>query len=79
MSIKYAMECMCDAFGYLPMANLEKVARAKEKLFTEKEWRRCPCDKNDPDRYCISKKCQEAIERDGVCGCHCFCKRGYNV
>jgi len=78
MPIKDAMEAMCDAFGYLPTANLEKVAAAKEKLFGESSWRSCPCDKNDPDRFCISKKCRETIERDGVCGCRCFCKRGYN-
>lgn len=78
MTIKYAMEAMCDAFGYLPLANLDKVAAAKEKLFGEEGWRSCPCAKNDPERFCISKKCKEDIERDGVCRCGAYCKRGYN-
>lgn len=75
MSVEQAMLAMGDAFGYVPTENLEKVAKVKEKLFGEKGWRKCCCDKNNEARFCISKLCREDIERDGHCKCCAFQKR----
>ena len=53
--------------------NIEKIARAKNMMFGEEEWQRCPCDGNNPDRYCGSDLCAEDLQRDGICHCHCYC------
>ena len=59
----------CKAAGYTPTENIEKVARAKTKMFGEGEWQRCPCDSSNSARYCISELCRSDIERDGICHC----------
>ena len=76
MSIKEAMEAVCDVNGYVPTENLEKIAKAKERFFTEAGWQRCPCDKNNPLRFCISPLCRADIERDGCCRCKAYKKAG---
>ena len=65
----------CKAAGYTPTENIEKVARAKTKMFDESEWQRCPCDSSNSARYCISELCRSDIERDGICHCHCYSKK----
>ncbi len=65
----------CTAAGYTPTENIEKVARAKTKMFGEGEWQRCPCDSSNSARYCISELCRSDIERDGICHCHCYSKK----
>ena len=65
----------CKAAGYTPTENIEKVARAKAKMFGESEWQRCPCDSSNSARYCISELCRSDIERDGICHCHCYSKK----
>ena len=76
MSVEQAMLAMCDAFGYEPTENLEKIAKVKEKFFGEQGWRACPCDRCNAERFCISKLCREEIERDGQCHCNAYRKRG---
>lgn len=36
----------------------------------------CPCCIRDNERYCISKKCLETIQKNGICGCKCFKRYG---
>lgn len=60
-----AQEC-----GYeLEEGNVTKIARAKNMMFGVDEWRRCPCDGQNENRYCGSDLCREDIERDGLCHC----------
>ncbi len=64
----------CKNAGYYPTPNIEKIAKAKNMMFGEGEWRRCPCDGQNEARYCISDLCRSDIERDGICHCHCYQK-----
>ena len=65
----------CKKAGYYPTDN-EKIAKAKNMMFGEGEWRRCPCDGTNEKRYCISDLCRSDIERDGICHCRCYRKTG---
>ena len=64
----------CKNACYYPTENIEKIARAKNMMFGDNEWRRCPCDGQNAERYCISELCRSDIERDGICHCHCYKK-----
>ena len=65
----------CEKAGYSTTKNVQKIANAKQMMFGEAEWHRCPCDGKNPERYCISELCRSDIERDGECHCHCYCKK----
>ena len=69
------MKAKCETAGYVPTANIEKVAKAKSRMFAENEWQRCPCDSSNNARFCISELCKSDIERDGICHCHCYSKK----
>ncbi|MBE6451944.1 MAG: hypothetical protein E7012_00445 [Alphaproteobacteria bacterium] len=75
MSILEKMLENCEKAGYATTKNVQKIANAKQMMFGESEWHRCPCDGNNPARYCISETCRQDIERDGECHCHCYCKK----
>ena len=64
----------CKNAGYYPTENIQKIANAKNMMFGEGEWRRCPCDGKNEKRYCISDLCRSDIERDGICHCRCYKK-----
>ena len=66
----------CKKAGYYPIEYIEKIARSKNMIFGDTEWRRCPCDGENKERYCISELCRSDIERDGICHCHCYKKVG---
>ena len=36
----------------------------------------CPCCLHDTERYCISQKCMDAIQKEGKCRCNCFRRFG---
>lgn len=74
MTILENMLNHCAQEGYVTTPNVEKIAKAKNMMFGENDWRRCPCDGQNENRYCISETCKQDIERDGVCHCHCYCK-----
>ena len=65
----------CNKEGYEPTKNIEKIAKAKTMMFGDAEWKRCPCDGNNSQRYCISELCKSDIEKDGICHCHCYAKK----
>lgn len=69
---KMLKNCACE--GYATTGNVEKIAKAKNMMFGEKDWKRCPCDGKNENRYCISETCKKEIERDGICHCRCYCK-----
>lgn len=66
-------EKLANVNGYILTENAEKIANAKLNFFGEAKWAKCPCDP-ESDRACISKKCKEDIERDGVCHCNLYIK-----
>lgn len=76
MPISDCMRLLADVNGYIPTDKLEKIARAKEKLFGEEpgRWIKCPCDKNNPAKYCISPFCKQTIEETGTCCCGAYRK-----
>ena len=73
MSILDKMLETCSITGCTPTKNIEKIAKAKTFMFGEEDWKRCPCDGKNAERYCISERCRLEIERDGECHCHCYC------
>lgn len=54
--------------------NAYKIARFRER--TQLPMDKCPCEQNAKDRGCIGSKCWEEINRDGICLCQCFKKKG---
>lgn len=62
----------CNKEGFFPTKNIEKIAKAKNFMFGEEEWQRCPCDGQNENRYCGSELCHSDVERDGICHCRCF-------
>ena len=66
----------CKNNGFQPTENIEKIARAKNMMFGDGEWQRCPCDGQNDNRFCISELCRSDIERDGICHCRCYKKTG---
>lgn len=74
MTILEKMMENCRSAGFEATENIEKIARAKNMMFGETEWHRCPCDGNNSNRFCISELCRSDIERDGICHCRCYKK-----
>ena len=74
MTILEKMLGNCESYGLKPTENIEKVAKAKSRMFGEEVWRRCPCDGENEKRYCVSELCRSDIERNGVCHCRCYAK-----
>ena len=75
MAILEKMLENCAKAGYTTTKNVEKIAKAKTMMFGDAEWQRCPCDGQNPERYCISELCRSDIERDGICHCNCYTKK----
>ena len=75
MSILDKMLENCEKNGYVTTKNVQKIANAKRMMFGEAEWQRCPCDGQNPNRYCISELCRKDIEEKGECHCHCYQKK----
>ena len=74
MTILDNMLKKCEEARYTPTKNIEKIAKAKSMMFGDAEWQRCPCDGQNPARYCISEQCRKDIEEKGVCHCNCYQK-----
>lgn len=74
MDILEKMLLQCEDAGYHPTKNIEKVARAKNIMFGDVQWHRCPCDSSNNQRNCISDLCRKDIETKGVCHCNCYSK-----
>ena len=70
--LKDLLLSLAESNGLEPTENFEKILNAKA-LF--KIGIRCPCDKNNPERYCISKLCLSDIEKEKSCHCNCWRKK----
>lgn len=55
--------------------NVDKIVRAKLMLFKKGDQYRCPCDANNPDRYCGSYLCKCDVNTQGHCHCNLFHKK----
>lgn len=63
--------------GYICSEYLPNIAKAKVRFFCkdgEFNWKRCPCNKDNPNQYCGSELCKKEIEENGVCHCNCYKK-----
>jgi hypothetical protein len=74
MTILEKMKAVCVENGFSETANMEKIARAKQMMFGEAEWQRCPCDGGNAERFCISPLCRSDVEKKGICHCNCYAK-----
>lgn len=59
---------------YVEEDRLQKIIRAKLLIFhgRNKDIHHCPCDGDNPDRFCGSKLCYQDILKDGHCHCNLF-------
>ena len=58
----------------LQVSNVSRIVNAKLMLF-KKDFMRCPCAGNDPERFCGSEKCMKEIKETGQCHCGLFKKK----
>ena len=63
---------LAEKKGLQPTWFFDRIVRAKERFGLDFG---CPCDKDNPKRYCISKLCLSDIKRDGHCHCNMWCKK----
>lgn len=67
------IEKIAEKYNVELTENARKIARAR--VLTNCPLNLCICDRNDPDRGCISAKCMKEIVNDGVCHCKLFRKK----
>lgn len=68
-----AMAIIARALDFDLNDNVLKIAKLKSRM--GKDWHRCPCDRDNPERYCGSRLCEEETKKNGVCHCGCFKRR----
>ena len=56
----------------LDVKNKNKIINAKILLFGKGDVKRCPCDAQNPERYCGSLRCLADIQNNGHCHCNLF-------
>lgn len=49
--------------------NMEKIIKAKRMMFNDSNMMRCPCDADNPNRYCGSPLCVYDTATKGHCHC----------
>lgn len=52
--------------------NRDKIINAKMIMFSADDIYRCPCDADNPDRYCGSARCITDVVYKGHCHCNLF-------
>lgn len=55
--------------------NEEKIINAKILLFKDSDVKKCPCDADNPERYCGSALCIHDVVEFGHCRCNLFHKK----
>lgn len=66
-----AMEHIANIKGVKLSEHADKIALAKSRMNNS---RMCPCDAQNPDRYCISDLCMSDIKKNGKCHCGAYIK-----
>lgn len=69
MELREQMLSLCKTAGFEPTENFDKIVKAKERFGIGLK---CPCDKGDGDRFCISEKCALDVLEKGKCLCGCY-------
>lgn len=54
------------------LENLDKILNAKMMMFAKDNPKRCPCDVDNPDRFCGSARCIADVVYQGHCHCRLF-------
>jgi len=57
--------------GVEPTEYFERIVKAKERFGLST---RCPCDRDNKERYCISPLCMSDIDTFNTCHCQCWRK-----
>lgn len=73
--IKEKMEKLAKLNGFTLSDNVDKIINAKVRFFGENEWQRCPCDRDNNERFCCSQLCQTDVRVNGECHCRLFEKK----
>ena len=69
--IREKIRRIAKKFGF-ELKNLDKIVNAKMRFFDDNERLRCPCDADNPDRYCGSARCIADVVYKGHCCCRLF-------
>lgn len=72
--IKSKIQTVAKRNGF-DVKNADKIIRAKLMIFKEGDVSRCPCDAQNPERYCGSYQCKKDTLTNGHCHCNLFHKR----
>ena len=68
---KASIKRMAKKYGF-ELKNLDKILNAKMLLFKNDNLKRCPCDSNNPKRFCGSALCIHDVVHYGHCHCNLF-------
>lgn len=69
--IRYIIKRTAKKYNF-EIKNESKITNAKFLLFKNDNVKRCPCDANNPDRYCGSAQCIADVVYKGHCHCNLF-------
>lgn len=69
------LKTMAEKYGFELSGNIQKIVKAKLVMFGKKEMHRCPCDGNNPDRFCGSELCISDVKTKGKCHCGLFLRK----
>ena len=69
--LEKTMRKLAEANGVGITENFDKILNVKELFGIGL---RCPCDRDNESRYCISEQCLKDIKETGRCHCNCFCE-----
>lgn len=54
------------------LKNFDKITDAKMMFFGKEDLKKCPCDRDNPDRFCGSARCIADTVYKGHCHCNLF-------
>ena len=69
--LKYKINSLAKIMNF-DLKNVDKILRAKKLLFNAENLHRCPCDAQNPNRFCGSIQCMNDIINNGHCECRLF-------
>ena len=70
-SLKIRIKDVSKLFDF-DVKNFDKISKAKHLLFKDGNIFKCPCDANNPERYCGSPLCVYETATKGHCHCSLF-------
>lgn len=67
--IKHKINKLAKNNGFNVSKYADKIIMLKLR---QKDWRDCPCDSSNPERFCCSQLCQSDVRAKGRCHCNLF-------